>query len=245
MRRFPAEFAELLTPRGRAVLDGRNAAYRAVLAGGYFVVLDGLVVPSVARAAHALLERHMLPHLVRLERGIPPELIAGQTRNHQERLPKTVRVKTAYLARRGARAYDAAERIGLIGMMESSTYRQFAETLAGCALDRRFGRQLLCYGAGDYAGPHTDHYPEEPRARGGYLDLHLTFSHRDVAQQWLVYAEHGHFRHVVDVNTEGGITAYQLPFWHYTTPLVARRGHATNARRWVVLGTFRFARPAA
>jgi hypothetical protein len=44
------------------------------------------------------------------------------------------------------------------------------------------------------------------------------------------------------VNTEGGITAYRLPFWHYTTPLLAKRGREDAARRWVVLGTFRFAK---
>ncbi len=81
--------------------------------------------------------------------------------------------------------------------------------------------------------------PEDPRARGGYVDLHLSFSGPGVAQQLLVYAEGGHFRHVADVARGGTITAYRLPFWHYTTPLVVKRGHA-RARRWVVLGTFRF-----
>jgi hypothetical protein len=46
---------------------------------------------------------------------------------------------------------------------------------------------------------------------------------------------------VLDVNTVGGITAYRLPFWHYTTPLVAKPGRARTAHRWVVLGTFRYA----
>ncbi len=242
MHRFPAEFADLLTPRGRAVLEGRIAADPAAEAAN-FAALEGLVTRRAAHGAHALLKRHMLPHLVRLERGIPPDLISGQTRNHQERLPKTMRVKTAYLARRTARAYRAAERIGLVRMLASDSYRRFAERLAGRALDRRFGRQVLCYGAGDYAGPHTDHHPEDPRSRAGYFDFHLIFSHPDVAQQWLVYAERGHFRHVVDVNTIGGIAAYRLPFWHYTTPLVARPGRAASARRWVVLGTFRFSEP--
>ena len=46
-------------------------------------------------------------------------------------------------------------------------------------------------------------------------------------------------RHVLDVNTVGGITAYRLPFWHYTTPLVSKRGK--DAARWVLLGTFLYA----
>ena len=39
----------------------------------------------------------------------------------------------------------------------------------------------------------------------------------------------------------GRITAYRLPLWHYTTPLVAKRGREAEARRWVLLGTFLFA----
>ncbi|MGH6931074.1 MAG: hypothetical protein ACREEE_01425, partial [Dongiaceae bacterium] len=108
----------------------------------------------------------------------------------------------------------------------------------------RWGLQLLCYGPGDYAGPHNDHHPEEPTARGGYLDLHVSLSGRGVAQQWLVYAVKGHFTELADLATSGGVTAYRLPFWHFTTPLVARpKASATSARRWVLLGTFLYREP--
>ena len=241
MLRFPREFADLLTPRGRRMLDGRHAAAGA-LREAAFVALRGAVDAAKARAARGLLEEALAPRLAPLARCIPPESISGQTRNHQERLVKTVRVRTAYLERRNSRAWRAAERIGLIAMTGSETWHRFAEMLAGRALDRKSGRQVLCYGPGDYAGPHTDHHPEDPRARAGYVDMHLTLSAPGVAHQWLVYAEAGHFRHVRDVNTVGGITAYRLPFWHYTTPLVAKRGRERGARRWVILGTFRYAR---
>jgi len=36
-----------------------------------------------------------------------------------------------------------------------------------------------------------------------------------------------------------------LPFWHYTTPLVAKRGRAKDAARWVLLGTFLYRDPSA
>jgi hypothetical protein len=242
MRRFPREFADLLTSRGRRVLAGREEGVAGALGERPFIALAGAVDAAKARAARALLEAQLAPHLVALERGIPPESIAGQTRNHQERLIKTVKARTAYLERRDSKAWRAAERIGLVAMTASDTWHRFAEMLAGRALDRRSGRQVLCYGAGDYAGPHTDHHPEDPRARDGYIDMHLTLSGPGVAHQWLVYAEAGHFRHVLDVNTAGGITAYRLPFWHYTTPLQARPGRENTARRWVVLGTFRYAR---
>ncbi len=244
MNRFPREFADLLTPRGRRMLEGRDPAAAGALREGQFIELWGAVAAAKARAARALLETHMAPHLAALDRGIPPESITGQTRNHQERLVKTVRVRTAYLERRGSQAWRAAERIGLVAMTGSESWLRLAEMLAGRALDRRSGRQVLCYGPGDYAGPHTDHHPEDPRARAGYVDVHLTLSGPGVAHQWLVYAEGGHFRHVFDVNAVGGITAYRLPFWHYTTPLVAKPGREPAARRWVVIGTFRYATAA-
>jgi len=238
MDRFPAEFADLLTPRGRRVLNG-GAPECGALADPtrFFVALRGVVEPAQARAARALLERAMAPALVTLSRPIPPESISNQTRNYQERLIKTARARTAYLARRTSRAWQAAERIGLIAMTASESYRGFAEALAGRKLDPKLGRQVLRYGPGDYAGPHTDHHPEEARAKDGYIDMHLSFGHAGVAHQYLVYARDGHFSELADVNTAGGITVYRLPFWHYTTPLVARPGR-DDACRWVVLGTF-------
>ena len=96
--------------------------------------------------------------------------------------------------------------------------------------------QALRYGAGDYAGPHNDHHPENKHARSGYVDLHVSLSAPSVAHQWLVYSRAGHFSEVVSVAKPASIAAYRLPFWHYTTPLVAKRGQ--DANRWVLLGTF-------
>jgi hypothetical protein len=211
----------------------------------FFVPIKGAIDPERARAAHALLERHMLQTLAPLAAAIPEGSIWNQTRNYQERLPKTARTRTAYLERRRGRAWRAAEEIGLIAMMRSPGFRAFAESVSGRPLDPRFGQQVLCYGAGDYAGPHTDHHPEDPRAASGYVDFHISFGSPAVAHQYLVYARGGHFSDMVDVNTPGGITVYRLPFWHYTTPLQARPGRADAARRWVVLGTFLYAEGGA
>ena len=84
-------------------------------------------------------------------------------------------------------------------------------------------------------------HPEEPEARQGYVDIHLTLTSPAVAQQFLVYAVSGHFSRVETTARSGRITAYRLPLWHYTTPLVAKRGREAEARRWVLLGTFLFA----
>ncbi len=243
MKRLPKDFADLLSARGRRILEGRDREVPGAIAkaGQPFLALEGALDRDKAAAVWRLLDRSLGPHLVALSQPIPPESITGQTRNYEERLRKTARAKTAYLERRGSKAWKAAERIGLVAMTGSDSYRRFIEIIAGRSLASGFGRQVLCYGPGDYAGPHTDHHPEDPRAAGGYVDFHLTFAGPGVERQLLVYARDGHFSEDVDVATTGGISAYRLPFWHYTTPLKARPGRAKTARRWVVLGTFLYA----
>lgn len=99
--------------------------------------------------------------------------------------------------------------------------------------------------AGDYSGPHNDHHPEEPEAREGYVDMHVSLTLPGVDHQYLIYAQDGHFTQMAPVSTVGGITVYRLPFWHYTTPLLARKGKEETSRRWVLLGTFLDAAPGA
>ncbi len=229
MRRFPAEFADLLTPKARRFNGGPASPFFADAT---------MIAPAMAAGAFALLERTLGPLVKKMERAIPPELIAGQTRNYMERLPKTVRVATTDIDAPRSKAARVADEIGLTAMMRSPSYLEFAAKLAGRALDPAFGRQVLRYGPGDYAGPHTDHHPEEPRAKAGYFDLHLTFAGSGAKRQLLVYAKDGHLTETVDVAVAGGITAYRLPFWHYTTPL---EGKGAKAARWVVLGTFFYA----
>jgi hypothetical protein len=229
MRRFPVEFADLLNVRGRR-FSGPPA--------DPFFADPGLIDPAKAKAAFALLERALGPVVKPMERAIPPESITGQTRNYQERLPKTVRVSTADIDAARTKAAAIAGDIGLTAMLRSESYIAFAAKLAGRPLDPAFGRQVLRYGPGDYAGPHTDHHPEEPRAKAGYFDLHLTFAGSGATRQLLVYAKDCHLTQTVDIAVAGGITGYRLPFWHYTTPL---EGKEPKAARWVVLGTFLYA----
>ncbi len=245
MRRFPPEFEDLLSREGRRVL-ARSSPLCGALADPRrrFIATAGLVKPQKARAAAALLNRKLYDSLSPIDQPIPPEAMWEMTGNYSEMLPKTARVKTAYLDRRRARAYKAAEAAGLVAMLRSESFGAFAAALAGREFRPRWGIQALCYGPGDYAGPHNDHHPEDAAASRGYLDMHITLAGRGVAQQWLVYARQGHFSEVVDVATAGGLTAYRLPFWHYTTPLVAKRdAKEADARRWVLLGTFLYKRP--
>lgn len=236
MRHLPAEFDELLSRRGRAVLSGRLQL--GLGDAERFVADDGLLDRRQARAVLALLDQHLVDTLRPMADPIPPWTITGMQHDYGELLPKTVRVRTATFSSRSSKSWRRAEEIGLHRLLKSASYFAFAQRLAGRRLRRGFGTQVLCYGPGDYAGPHNDHHPEDPQARGGYTDLHLTFATDAVASQTLVYERDGHFTQERSVVTVGGVTCYRLPFWHYVNPLRARRGAEGRARRWVVLGTF-------
>lgn len=241
MARIPTEFEDLLTPAGRRVLAGAAEICGALAdPRRRFVSLTGMIAKSKAEALRRTLESRMRPLLVEMATPIPPETIWEMTHNYEEWLPKTVRVRTAYLERNRAKAYRMAEEIGLIGLLTSGSFVAFAGAIAGRALDKRGGQQVLCYGPGDYAGPHNDHHPEDARAAKGYLDIHVSLVGPGVLHQYLVYAKSGHFTEMVPVHETGTINVYRLPFWHLTTPLQARPGRERDARRWVLLGTFRF-----
>ena len=236
---LPAQFADLLSPRGRRVLEGKVPALTGILkTGRRLIAANDLLDPKQSRALLAALEAGLTAHLTPMEAPIPPETIWGMDENYAELLPKTVRVRTVTMASRTSKGARAVERLGLQRLLGSDTFGRFAEVIAGRKLRPRWGTQVLAYGAGDYAGPHNDHHPEDAEARDGYTDVHLTFCTRGVARQALIYAPLGHFSEEASVATLGGVTAYRLPFWHYTTPLVARRGQEQTARRWVLLGTF-------
>jgi hypothetical protein len=158
-------------------------------------------------------------------------------RDYGERLPKTSRARTIYFESRREPGVKAAERIGLVRLLRSASFRAFGEVLAGRRLASGWGLQALRYGPGDYAGPHNDHHPENAAAQKGYIDLHLSLCTPGVAHQWLVHSRAGHFSEIVSVVAPATVTAYRLPFWHYTTPLVG----SANAARWVLLGTFLYA----
>ena len=238
---IPTEFEDLLTPAGRRVLAG-TAGVCGALADPRrrFVSMTGMIAKSKADALRRVLEAKLLPLLAEMAMPIPPETIWEMTHNYEEWLPKTVRVKTAYLERKRAKAYIRARDIGLIGLLTSASFVAFAGAIAGRALDKRGGQQVLCYGPGDYAGPHNDHHPEDARAAKGYLDIHLSLVGPGVLHQYLVYAKSGHFSAVAPVHETGTITVYRLPFWHLTTPLQPKPKREKDARRWVLLGTFLF-----
>lgn len=234
MPRCPPQFADLLTPRGRAVLEGRVPSLTGILKTGQrFVATRGLLDGARCKALLGLLENEIAPHLTEMNTPIPPESIFGMRRNYEELLPKTVRVSTVTMSSRskGARA---VEKSGVLKLLRSDTFGRFAEVLSGRRVRRGWGTQVLAHAVGDYSGPHNDHHPEDRVARDGYTDVHLTLCTPGVRRQSLVYEQRGYFSQLTEVGRSGVLTAYRLPFWHYTTPLEGRPG----ARRWVLLGTF-------
>jgi hypothetical protein len=244
MRKFPPEFADLLSPRGLCILQGKSPDNRGlfVRSNRYFVNFSGLIRRASATECMRLLDEHLYGTLSVEQSKIPPESITEMEENYTESLPKTIRIKTAFFRRKTARSYRAAEKIGLLGMMRSESFSLFAETLTGLKLDRELGIQVSCYEQGDYAGPHNDHHPEDESYKDGFIDFHVMFRNDAVAHQYLVYEEKGHLSKIVDINVQGGVSAYRLPFWHYTTPLAAKRGREERARRWLLLGTYRIIR---
>jgi hypothetical protein len=245
MKRFPAELEDLLSPRGRRVLAGKDPLCGLLAEGLRFIGAADLLAPKQARAAVALLEKSMQDVLTQMDEPIPPETISRMTKNYSERLPKVARMRTVLMASARSKGSQRAAEIGLTQMLESGSFHALAEKLSGYELRKRRGTQVLCYQANDYAGPHNDHHPEDTEAKDGYLDLHLTFCNAAVDHQWIVYEHGGHLSQVQSIATLGGLSCYRLPLWHYTTPLAAKPGRLREARRWVLLGTFLDATPAA
>lgn len=239
-KKFPREFAELLTPRGQQILNGeaREECAQFGTTAAYFANFPKLVRRQEATACMRLLDEGLYDYLRVEQRQIPPESMTRMKVNYSESLQKTMHFKTATLNRKATRAYQAAERIGLLRMMRSESLARFVEMVTGLKLDRDLNIQVSCYEPGDYAGPHNDHHPEYPSIRNGYIDFHVMFANDAVAHHYLVYAERGHFSKIVDINIHGAISVYKLPFWHFTTPLAAKPGRETEARRWLLLGSF-------
>jgi hypothetical protein len=228
----------LLNRKGRRVLAGTHRLCGALAnPRTRFLACHDLLDGDRAARLRRALEASLAAKLEPIERPIPPESIFGMRRDYTELLPKTARARTIYFESRREAGFKEAERMGLVRLMRSASFRAFAEALAGRPLAANWGLQVMRYGPGDYAGPHNDHHPENAAAREGYIDLHLSLCSPGVAHQWLVYSRGGHFSEIVPVAGRASITAYRLPFWHYTTPLAAKP-RARNAVRWVLLGTF-------
>ncbi len=139
MRRFPSEFADLLTAKGGHALLGGRHPHAGALADPRtrFLALGGLVDLRQAKAVALLLEKSLQPHLREMAQPIPPETIWEQTRNYAEQLPKTMRQRTTHLDNPRSAAFRVAKDIGLIDCLRSDSYLAFAAALAGRPLKKK------------------------------------------------------------------------------------------------------------
>lgn len=233
MKSFPAEFEALLSREGRELLEGHHPA-RGVLLSERFFTSTSLLEPSAIAGAGELMSRTFEELLVILARKLPPATSAVVS--NEENLPKVGRMRGVPQTGPGSEeGFRRSEEIGLTAMFTSRSYARFCEALAGRELDGPHTGQIFSYRQGDSAGPHTDHHPDEPRMRDGYVDVHVTFCTPGIREQWLVYERNGFFTEQRSIAAHGTVTAYRLPVWHYTTPLQA---DSEDDRRWLVLGSF-------
>lgn len=238
MDTFPVEFFDLLSPEIRRLVDDGALPQFTTPHWTPVAVMQDVMPTSRAADCVALLEASLLPHLKLMEKPIPADSISGMTENYSEKLAKTVRVRSAMLAPSKSKAAGIAHEIGLTQMLQSDSLWQFAQAISGRKLLREVSCQAICYGRGDYSGPHNDHHPEEDHLRNGYVDVHIMFNTEGVYSQWLVYEQSGYLSEAVELNSASGVSVYLLPFWHYTTPLIAKIGREADARRWLLLSSF-------
>jgi len=229
-QRFPSEFEGLLSARGRRVLRGKDARARGALTRGTFYSETGLLHDRWARHGAEVLAHAFADVMVDLARELPSAFSSVAT--GMELLPKVCRQLTTPTT---PLALERAHDCGLYELLHSDSYKAFVAVLAGQPLRGPESLQVLAYRPGDYAGPHTDNHPQEPSVRHGYTDVHLTFCTPGVVRQLIVYERDGHLSQAASLAESGTLTAYRLPFWHYTTPLETKHPHA---RRWLILGTF-------
>lgn len=243
MERFPDEFDVLLSRSGlrRLMALDRSASGGRKRKADYFTRVTDIIAPSRASAALRLLERTLFPVMTPLSVPIPPDSIWAMREPYTERLSKTSRCRTASLFNPRSRSHRKAKDVGLLQMLHSASLKRLAEGLSGRALCDERDVQLLCYEHGDYMGPHNDHHPNVETAKDGFVDLQVSLCNGFVDHQWLVYERDGFLDEIVRVSDRSSVTCYRLPFWHYTTPLQARPGRQAQARRWILIASFRFA----
>lgn len=244
METFPKEFSELLSTTGKSILAGKRPQISAAFQRSkpHYISIPKVIGRAAAKRSIDILNRGHYSSLSCLRKPIPRSAISEMKTNYSETLPKNLQMRTSYLASRKEIALGMET--GLLKMMKSASFHSFAEALTGYRLARDWGCQLICYSHGDYAGPHNDHHPEDKSIRNGYVDLHIMFADDSVSHQWLVYERQGLLTNIQTINLNGAASAYLLPFWHYTTPMVARTGFEAEAHRWLLLGSFELAAPS-
>ena len=235
---FPKQFSDLLNRRGLQILAGKNNDYT----DHKIAVAQNIIRPEYVSAILNELEHNIFPVLKNFHTQVPADSIKKMKKNYSEKLAKSMKMKSAELNSRNSIAYRIAYDLGLVDMLCSASYKSMGQALLGAKFGCSMGKQVICYQHGDYVSPHNDHHPENENLKNGYFDIQLMLSNQSVKHQWLVYEQNGFLNSMKDITSPSGIAVYRLPFWHYTTPLIARPTKINEARRWLLLHSFEFAR---
>lgn len=242
-RTLPTDFNALLTESAAHNAErARRRRLPLVDCSARHLLLDTVIARRKAQDCVAILDEHLFDTLEPIDVGVPRSSISRMTENYTELLPKTMRVKTSRFDDPRAPSTIAAEAIGLLDLLASPGLRHFAEAVTHLRLCDSPGAQVLLHEVGSYVGPHNDHHPEAPRLRRGFIDVHIHLPNPGVAHQWLVYERDRHFSSMTNLCSLGSVSINFLPFWHYTTPLVAKSGHEKDARRWLLLASYEIRR---
>lgn len=234
---FPKEFSDILNRKGLAILAGKTEMM-ADNTDKRLAVVQDIIKPSCAENILAALLQKLFLLLKDHNSPISPNIIKQMKKNYTEQLGKSMKMKTAELNAPSSNAYRMAQEIGLIDMLSSESYKLMGEVLMGSKFGDSVGKQVICYQHGDYVSPHNDHHPEDANLKHGYFDIQLMLSNKYVKHQWLVYEQNGFLNQTIDITSLSGIAVYRLPFWHYTTPMMAKKHHHESAKRWLLLHSF-------
>ena len=233
---FPSEFSDILNGRGLKALRDPTQDHNCKL--GF---LSNIIQKKYAEKILQDLNEYFYRNLHIHNATIPHDSIMRMKRNYTEQLGKTMKMKTIDLNNVRTKSYKLALDTGLIEMLHSASYKKMGEMLLTASFGAPVGNQLICYEDSGYVSPHNDHHPEDKHLKAGYYDIQLMLSNNYVTNQFLVYEEHGFLNKAVDISTLSGIAVYRLPFWHYTTPLMAKKNFESKAQRWLLLGSYEFA----
>lgn len=239
MKIFPSEFESLLNKKGKDILNGKIPFQPFnTKTSSKIEVLKEIIDDAAAFKCIKLLNDTFYDALKPLERKIDATEMQNLKVNYGEKLGKTLRMKTVEIRNKKAQVYQKAEECGLLKMLNSESLQLFGERIVGSKFGIPLNNQIICYENNDYVSPHTDHHPENENLINGYYDIHIMFSNKYVANQLLIYADNGFLNKVTTISEPSAVAVYQLPFWHYTTPMQGVAGHESKAQRWLLLRSF-------
>lgn len=238
--KFPSDWDSALNSKGKALFEEWTDASNGPLftEESKARVSQGVLRSEVVSAMCNALYESFYSILEKGEKPVPADSLDRIEETGTDRLPKSYHLKGCFLNDEDSEAYERARDTGLLDLLESSRLLQVAESASGHGLEGPVGREILCYEHGDYTGPHTDHHPDDPDRKDGYVDVHVTLCNSYVDQQLLVSESDGHLNQQHRIGVESAISMSWLPHWHYTTPLVGKPGHEDDARRWLLLATY-------